>query len=302
MGKGNIKFGGKSGVLPRIRPIFRKYPLREKTAEELAEEKKIPQGYSDEVPVPKRKGFEFHRKPPQKPVVTLQERIKRNIDDRRPVGIDESKLSLEEIWDLKRDEVRREFLRDAYLTEARNLEKLEKKKMQDAERKSAIKNFEETYEVSEATKLTLPTIDSYLQQPIMRQRTSEEQDIIEGERALNRKLHELEVKEKQANDLLELYHAAGQFITTEEELENAINDAFEVNVSKFESKQMIVENKLSGYSHAFSNMSANEGLIIDEALGQIDGNPGYNAVKDTLEGHESLLKRQAQVSMNERSL
>ena len=300
MGKRTLKFGGKSGILPKVRPVFKRYPIRPKTDEELAEESKVEQGFAEGVPLPAKKGFTFHRQTIEKPVVTVEERIKKNIDERKPQNIDESKLSQEEIWKLKRDEIRREHLREAYLNESKRLQRIEELKKIQAEKELTTKASQSIYEETEATKLTLPTIDSYLNGPIMRQRTEEEQEILTEQRILNRKTEELAVKERKTNQLLELYHAAANFITTEEELEQAIKDAFEVNVSKFESNQMIIENKLSGYSHAFSNINTNEGLVLDEVLGQINGQPGLETVKDTLDGEIERLKREAQLAINQR--
>lgn len=63
---------------------------------------------------------------------------------------------------------------------------------------------------------------------------------------------------------------------------------------------MIIENKLSGYSHAFSNINTNEGLVLDEVLGQVNGQPGLETVKDTLDGEIERLKREAQLAINQR--
>lgn len=300
MGKRTLKFGGKSGVLPKVRPVFKRYPIRPKTQDELADESKEEQGYADGVPLPTRQGFTFHRKPIEKPVITVEERIKNNIDARKPQNVDESKLSSEELWKLKRDDIRREHLREAYLIEAKRLERIDGLKKIKAEKEQALKASQTTFEETEATKLTLPTIDSYLQGPIMRQRTEEEQAIVNEQRILNRKTKDLEIQERKTTQLLELYHAAANFITTEDELEQAIKDAFEVNVSKFESNQMIIENKLSGYSHAFSNVNTNEGLVLDEVLGQVNGQPGLETVKDTIDGEIERLKREAQLAINQR--
>lgn len=300
MSKRSLKLGRKSGVLPRVRPVFKRYPIRHKTPEEKAEESKIEQGFAEGIPLPQKKGFTFHRQPIEKPVLTVEERIKRNIDERKPQNIDESKLSQDEIWQLKRDDIRREHLREAYLKEAERLHKIEdlKRKQQEREKKT---NSVVKQRTEESGSLTLPTIDSYLKGPIMRQRTPEEQQLVEEQRVLNRRTQELEIKERKMNELLQLYHAAANFITTEEELEQAIKEAFEVNVSKFESKQMVIENKLSGYFNAFSNMNTNENIVSDEMFGEINGQPGLNKIKSTLDGDVEKLRREAQLSINQRS-
>lgn len=298
MGKRALKLGIKSGILPEVRPVFKRFPIRPKTQEEIAEEARIEQGYSEGVPLPKKKGFKFERRPSEKPVVTVEERIKRNIDDRKPKDVDTSNLTPGEIWELKKADIRREHLREAYLTEAKRLEKLESLRRIKHEKDIAKKNSD-SYEESKATVLTLPTIDSYLKGPIMRQRTEEEELIVQNQRLLNRKTLELEIEDRKAENLLDLYHGAASFITTEEELEQAIKDAFEVNISKFESNQMVIENHLSGYSHSFSNINMNESIIMNKAFGQINGQPGLETVKETLSGESEKFKHEAQMAVNQ---
>ncbi|ODV78909.1 uncharacterized protein CANTADRAFT_51542 [Suhomyces tanzawaensis NRRL Y-17324] len=297
MGKGVLKYGGKSGILPKVRPVFKRFPIAPKNPDQIAKESKVSQGYAEGVPLPIKKGFTFHREPVEKKVVTVEERIKRNIEDRRP-NVDESSLSQEQLWQLKRDEIRRDYLKQAYLTEAERLKKLEEYKAKAAEREQAFADSH-VYEESAASKLTLPTIDSYLQGPIMRQRTEEEQLLVEEQRTLNRKTTELQIKEEKANKLLDLYHAASNFITTEEELEAAINEAFEVNFSKFDGSQSIVESRLVSSGTGYANIDFNERIIADEVLGEISGKPGLQVIKDTLSGEGEKLKREAQVAVNQ---
>lgn len=295
MGKRALKYGGKSGILPEVRPIFRRNPITPQPPVDVKN-----QGYAEGVPLPTKKGFKFERKPTQKPVITVEERIRQNIDSQAPKEpIDESKLSEREIWELKRNEIRRNHLREAYLKEAERLKVIEELKAKREEKAQLQKKTQNVHEDSQATRLTLPTIDSYLEGKIMRPRTEEEEALKTQQRLLNRKSQELEHKEKKATELLELYHAAADFITTEEELERAIEDAFDVNVSRFESHQMVVENKLSGYSHAFSSIQTNEALITDEVLGEINGQPGLQTVKSTLDSEIERLKRQAKMVINQ---
>lgn len=299
MGKGTIRFGGKSGLLPKVRPVFKHHPVKPKTHAELAQEKNLEQGYADNVPLPEKKGFTFYRKPKDLPVISVEERIKKYIDDKAPANIDESQLSQDEIWQLKRNEIRREHLREAYVKEFKRLEKIDELKELVAHRENE-KASEVAHEESEAYKLTLPTISSFVNGRMMQDRTPEQQALVDEQRILNRKTKQLEVAEKKATELLELYHSASTFITTEEELEQAIKDAFEVNVSKFERNMMNIDNKLSGYSFAYAQTNTTESLIFDEVFGEIKGQPGLEVVKDTLDGTTQLLKQQAQVNLNEK--
>lgn len=298
--KRNLLYGGKSGILPKVRPVFKKNPIRPKNKKELAEDAKIEQGYAEGVPLPKKAGYKFYRKLEDKPVITVEERIKRNIEERSPNNIDETKLSSQEVWELKRDEIRRAHLKEAYLKEADRLKKLDELKEKKAAKSSREEKEKSTFEETEASKLTLPTIESYLKQPIMRQRTSEETDILKSERKLNRKLDALKLEETKADQLLELYYSASNFITTEEELEVAIKDAFEVNVGKFDTTQLHIEYKLSGYKNAMVDIGANEDLVLDAAYGEIKGQPGLKVARDTIDGQIERLKREAQISINEK--
>lgn len=301
MGKGALKFGGKSGILPTPRPIFRRNPIRAPTAEEREHAQLLEQGYAEGVPEPQRAGMKFPRAPLIKPVVTVSERIAATIDRRAQVDAHKASQVKPEVrqssdfeWELKKNEIRREHLRAAYLAEEKRLVKLDELKQKQAKRAQEEKARERVYEESDATKLTLPTVDSYLQGSLMRQRTPEERAIMEEQRTINRKRQDLAVQEQRALDVLDLYHAASEFITTEAELDQAIKDAFEVNVGKFESKQMAIENKLAGHAYAVTHQTTNEGLVMDHALGEINGQPGLDSIESTLDGEIERLRLEAQ--------
>lgn len=296
LGKRTIKYGGKSGILPEVRPIFRNNPIRAKTDHEKQEENQIEQGYAEGIPLPTKKGFKFHRKPVEKPVVTVQERIEKHIA-RKPKA-DKSTLSGDELWAVQRDEIRRQHLKDAYLAEEKRLRRIDELKAKALESEHKHKDELEHYQESQSTKFTLPTLDSYLKGPIMRPRTHDEQALLEEKRLLNRKSGELKQMEAKASDLLELYHAAGKFITNEEELAVAIRDAFEVKVGRFESSERLIEDKLFGYHNTFANIKTTERLVKDAAFGEIDGQPGLDTVKDTLSGEAEKVRRAAQTKLN----
>lgn len=298
MGKGVLKYGGKSGILPKVRPVFKRNPIRAKTAYEIEKEAHLEHGFAEGVPLPKKTGFEFHRIQPEKKVISVEERIKLNIESKAPQNVDELKLTQDQIWKLKRDEIRRDYLKQAYLTEASRLKKIDEIVAQQEEKKKHQTELDD-YEESDAVKLTLPTVDSYLKGPIMRNRTKEEQQLVEQQRLLNRRVRELEVEEKRADDLLDLYHAAANFITTEEELEAAITEAFEVNFSKFDSSQNIIEQRLASAGPGYATVDYNERLITDHVLGEVNGKPGLATVKDTLSGEKERLSRDAQVAINQ---
>ncbi|GEQ66665.1 hypothetical protein JCM33374_g328 [Metschnikowia sp. JCM 33374] len=296
LSKRTLKYGGKSGVLPEVRPIFRHNPIRPKTEQEIKDDAQIEQGYAEGIPLPKRKGFKFSRMPAEKPVLTVKERIAR-VESRPMSDKAETEMTKDELWAVQREKLRRQYLKEAYQTESKRLEKLEAleaKKRQVEEQEKQNKQHKE----SEVAKHTLPTIDSYLSGPIMRLRTPEEQAVVDEKRLLNRKLSELEVMNAKATQLLELYHSAANFITNEEELDQAIKEAFELKVGRFESSERLIEDKLFGYANSFANTKTNEQYIKDAAYGEIDGQPGLNVVKDALSGDAELIRREAQRKLN----
>lgn len=297
--KRTLKHGGKSGVLPKVRPVFKKNPIMPPAEWELAQEAHIEQGYAEGMPVPQRKGFKVTRTPKRPVVVPVEERLRKIMAHRgAPENLHE--LSPEERWEAQKNQIRTDYLKEAYMVEARRVEKLEALRAEQVAQQASSQTQTESEE-SEATKLTLPTIDSYLQGPLMRPRTPEEQAIVGEQRLLNRKTMELQVKEAKANKLLELYHAAENFITTKEELEAAITDAFENKIGRFESSERLAEDKLFGYFSSFSDSRANERLVRDEILGEIDGKPGLASVRDTLSGDAARYTREAEARLNNRA-
>lgn len=299
LSKRALKHGGKSGVLPKVRPIFKGNPIIPPAEWEVAEEAKAEQGYAEGIPVPQRKGFKIERNIQPRPVVSVEERLQKIMEYNAPPK-DTSSLSPEERWEVQKTKIRMEHLKDAYMTEAERVKKISELKAKKVAAEEKAK-AELVYEESEATRLTLPTIDSYLEGSIMRQRTPEEQAILEQQRLLNRKTMELQTKEAKANELLELYHAAENFITTEQELDAAIIDAFENKIGHFESSERLAEDKLFGYFNSFSDSRTNERLVRDEIFGEINGNPGLAAVKDTLSGEAARYSREAESKLNNRS-
>lgn len=296
MGNRTLKYGGKSGILPKPRPIFKKNPIRPLTKEELSDYESADQGYAENIPLPVKKGFKFQRKLEPRPVITVDERIRKTIDASKPTNVDESKLNEQELWKLKAGDIRREHLRQAYIKEEQRLKKIDELKKKKAEEEAEEAKTKQIYEESEATKLTLPTFESHLKGPIMRQRTETEQALLDHQRAYNRKAKELKVEENKAEQLLHLYHASGNFITTEEQLEKAITEAFEIKLNKFNIAHLTVRDKLSGSIDRNITLSENEDLVLDAAYGEINRKPGLNVVKDTINGQIEKLRREAELA------
>lgn len=293
MGKGTLKYGGLSGVLPKVRPVFKRNPIRPPTDSEKAHAASIEQGYAKGVPLPTHRGKPMStRVPVPRNVITVNERIARTID-RRESEEQDSRDS----WRSERNALRREYLRLVYLKEEKRLQLLDEKTAE-AERKKKLADNERLYVELDASRLTLPTIDSYLDGPIMRKRTPEEKAQLQAQRKINRKKMEEALETRRANSLLELYHAAQNFITNETELESAIEEAFEINFSKHDSIRYTVEDRIK-MGLAPGSKEATEQLVMDHVRGEINGRPGVDVVSSTLSGELERLRREATVRVND---
>lgn len=160
------------------------------------------------------------------------------------------------------------------------------------------RQFEEERKADSSNIASLPTMQKILEQGLVRRRTPEEQELLKEQRKLNRRSKELHEKEMKAQKLLELYHSAAKFITTEEQLEEAIYRAFEVDAGKFESAQTSIETKLLSRSAGYLVGEVNELKITDAVLGQINGKPGLEQIKDVLSGTREQTKREAQLNLS----
>lgn len=297
MGKGVLKYGGKSGILPKTKAIFHR-PIRPLNEIELQKEKAQESGYAEGVPTPKINGKHLPRQQPPRKYITVEDRIKH---------IKYPPMSLREMNDLpaeerdayKRAYYRAEFLKEAYLEEEKRLKRIDELKESVHEKEMAKqRQFEEERKADSSVIASLPTMQKILEQGLIRKRTPEEQELLKEQRKLNRRSKELHEKEMKAQKLLELYHSAAKFITTEEQLEEAIYRAFEVDAGKFESAQTSIETKLLSRSAGYMVGEVNELKITDAVLGQIDGKPGLEQVKDVLSGTREQTKRQAQLNLS----
>lgn len=297
MGKNVLKYGGKSGILPVPRPIF-KGPIREPTAYEKSHQASIVQGYAEGVPVPIINGKPLPRHPKPPTVLTVEQRIKLNIERMEPKPTtSHDDLNEYELWRKNRAAIRREFLREAYIKEGERLAKIDKWSEEKRNREQQAKAQAEQETKTEHIELSIPTIEKLLESKgLTRGRTSEEKAIVQEKRVMNRRIHELELLENKAEQVLDLYHAAADFITTQEELDDAIYKAFEVNVANFDADSSNIQNRLFGHgTEGQLMMEHSTGVILDTALGEVRGRPGLSQVRELLSGEREQLKRKAQV-------
>ncbi|KAG7662453.1 PET123 [[Candida] subhashii] len=296
MGKNVLKYGGKSGVLPKPRPIF-KTPIRQPNRFEQQQLAKIEEGYAEGVPVPKINGKPIPRMPKRPQVITVEQRIKWNIDDLEPKKVNYKGLTEDQKWKMNRDQIRRDFLREAYLKEAERLKKIDE--LTETKRKNDLEAAERAKQEikSEHIELSIPTIEKLLEGKMVKiSRTREERQLRQAKKDLNRRSHELISMENQAEQILDLYHASGKFITTIEELEKAIHQAFEVDVAAFDSSVSTVQSRLFRPSASSTLVyETSESMIVDKVLGGINGKPGLEQVKEVLSGEREEFRRRAQL-------
>lgn len=201
-------------MLPEVRQIF-KQPIKPVVRHAnpnvgYAEGVEHPKGTSREQPLPE--------------VRTVGDLIKDTM--KNPKSVPQlSTLNEQQKEKVTKAALRRKYYADSLHREEKRLEYVEKRTIEREEEEKRIKE-NITYEESESARLTLPTINKLLEGPLMRERTEEEKQILQAKRQANRLQNELRGKENRATDLLELYYAADNFITTEADLKAAIEDAF----------------------------------------------------------------------------
>ncbi|CCF57519.1 hypothetical protein KAFR_0C05280 [Kazachstania africana CBS 2517] len=225
MGKGIAKYGYKSGILPVARSVL-KYPT---TKQQLAIEKTQPTiskgpkgvGYADGIMHPN--GSSRFPKPTK--FVNVEQMIQESIHTPTvvPENISDKKLS-----QMKKAELRRTYLAEALRLEERRLLKRERlirertKLLElEMEKRKAL-----TMQ-SKSSDLTVPSLEHILNQPLVVPRTQEEKKILSMKRQYNRELNELKGKENKLEKLLKLYYELDDYIVTEEQLIQKINEIFE---------------------------------------------------------------------------
>ncbi|AEY94770.1 FAAR117Cp [Eremothecium gossypii FDAG1] len=278
MGKGIAKFGFKSGILPKPRPIL-KHPTVNMTAkvqEALAPKPKGPSGvgYADNIAHPAGS----RREPEPVKFIDVEQMIKATVPEpqqaRQPAS--EQQAAKNRIAAM-----RREYLSDAFRAEERRLlrqEELLRQRQQLLEEESQRQLAEATRE--RASDLTIPTLEELVNEPLMRQRTPEEQKLVDMKRKHNREVLALRIQERRMAQLVSLYHAAEEYIVTEPQLLRHIDEVFSSeNAHTLKNRPLV---------SASGRENENERAVLDTlfgtvAAGRFDGLP---AVRDFLAGEQ----------------
>lgn len=276
MGKGAAKYGFKSGVLPTTRSILKNPTISQET---LLEKARAPKpkgvngvGYAEGTMHPKGS----HRDSQPVKFIDVEELIQNTVSTPQSIKVVNSKQQQEK---LRKSELRRQYLSDAFRKEEERLlkdEQLLRKKEQKLEeqRNKEVALLDQT----KSSDLTIPTLEHILNEPLMRRRTEEEKELMDMKRKHNRSLMEYRTRESKIEKLVDLYHVSDEFIVTEKQLLQKVEEAFNNEGSD------VLRTKLGmGVSRI---RSKNEGNIGDALFGTVGSGEyvGVPLVKEYLSG------------------
>lgn len=291
MGKGIANYGLKSGILPTTRSILKKPTIKQTTLVEKASAPKITGidgvGYAEGVQHPRNS----RRVQPDMKFIDVEELIKKSVA--APSSIKNTSTP-EQVVKAQKSELRRQYLAAAFRKEEQKLlfqEELLKKKEALLEEEK-INHLKEVVKVK-SSDLTIPSLERMLEEPMMRQRTKEETELLQMKRKHNRELLEFKARERKLANLIELYHVSNEFIITEEQLTKKIDEVFIHEGSE------LLRTKL-GMSVARIR-SRNENSIGDALFGSIGGGShiGLPVIKDYLSGEMNEFAEQIETKSNE---
>ena len=278
------KYGFKSGILPKPRQIVESF----KTPAELEHAAKENVGFVDPELVPK--GVKAH--------LPLKARVPANVtiaNSAKPQSDNTQKKRAD--WRDLNASIRRKYLSDSLLTQEAEEWRIMKsrEKRVEAEHVALLQQAKQAKR-TEATTLTLPTIESFLstKNQLVTPRTREETKLLKAKRTANRKALELQALETKANELLEVYQSSGEYIVNEEQLEAAINKAFSPKTAQ--SKFYNIGSSLSSFgelSRQFDLSPGNKQTSTTDAQSNLtkslfgitsNNNPGLGEVEDAISG------------------
>jgi len=274
MGKGALKFHGKSGILPKPRQIF-KQPYKHEVYVKPRDT-----GYADGILHPKGTTRDLIR--PK--VITPEMLLKRTAaQPKKSYENDELKKMPEaQRYKLKNAELRRKFLKDSYDAEVKRMEKLEAHQKKLTEERKKVAEKAQQHEKSKAELYTTPTVESILKGPMVKPRTEAQREALGLKRKANRTMQRMEVKEHKAEKLMELYNESSKFAITEPKLQLLVDEAFS------DRKLKEIKNLLSISPDRLGTLPTSaefESSLKDIILGQTNNGPSYGAVEDSLSGY-----------------
>lgn len=275
MGKNIAKHGFKSGVLPTTRRILKKpttkqYDLVEK-AKQPAPKGFNGTGYAKGIVAPKG----VRREQPKMEFINVDKLIAKTVPaPNKPKTIKSEKQAQRAAM----AELRRTYLSEALRKEEEKL--LYKSKLLKEREESVQKQQVEErkrHNQAKASDLTVPTLENILKEPLMRDRTPEEKELLDMKRKYNRELLEFQTKERKLEKLIELYHVSDQFIVTEEQLLQKVEEVFEEN--------RLRESSILSEMNTSKEASRIETVLADNLFGTVGGGKyvGLPIIKRTIQ-------------------
>lgn len=275
MKKRTLPYDGKSGILPKVKPIFKKinfFPIDKPRLNNS-----IGEGYADGVPLPIKKGFKFFRTPNKPKITDINDLIKKDIEDQTPKNVDFSKLTLKEQIITKKKLYSAGLLKEVYLKEFERLKKIEQLKKTVEEKKKL-----ESEQNIKKSEMNLFDIESILNNRIIKRLTPEEKQLQDSYKKINRRLYEMSIKEERASKLIQLYYNTSTMIASDEELQKAIDITFENVSDDFEKAVTTVENSIKKMKPTVLSPERNNEIIVETIFDTINKKPGLNEIKDNL--------------------
>lgn len=273
MGKGAMKFGGKSGLLPKPKQIF-KQPYKHQVYKKPADS-----GYAEGILHPKNITRDYILPKVQTPEHLLQRSA--HEPSKKYTDAEISKMPISQQFKVKNSAMRRQYLKESYETEVKRLERLEKYQEQLKHEEEVATAEKAKHEQSKAEFYTSPTIESYLEGPLVRPRTEEETEALKLKRESNRLQTKLNVDINRANNLFELYNSSINFAITEDKLEKMVDAAFSAKAD--EEWQNIASSTPNNISAVKASTTFDK-AIVDIVVDNVNKGPGYEAVDDYLSG------------------
>lgn len=282
-----MRLGSKSGLLPRPKKIF-KQPYKHEIYTKPQDT-----GYAENILHPKNISREYQ--PPK--VVTPEQRLARTAKEPAKKYSEEELALLPQAQQdkIRAAKLRRDYLKQSYDTEVKRLAKQEAFQQQRDLEHEQEKAAKTEHTQSDAEIFTVPTIESYLNGPLIRQRTPEETAELQLRKEANRLQTKLDVDTRRAQSLLELYNASAKFAINEEQVERLVNEAFST-VAADSQKELYAKSAWSEISPA-----AFDDKLMDTILDQVNNGPGFNQVQDQLTGFNNDIKELADQIQTERN-
>lgn len=275
-------FHSRSGTLPLPRQIF-KQPYKHQVYVKPQDT-----GYAKGIIHPKGTTRDLiHPR-----TFTPKERLRKSaaIPRKKYTEAELAKMPEEQAYKIKNSELRRKFLKESYESEQKRLEMMEQKHKKLAEERKKVEEEAQRHEKSRSELFTLPTVESYLNGPLIRQRTDEEKEELHLKREANRLSETMAVKERRASRLMELYNSSSHFAITEEKLQLLVDEAFSDRKLKEVSKLLSLR---SDRMETVPTSAQFDNSLRDIILGNVNKGPSYEVVEDTLSGYSSKMDAKA---------